>query len=100
VLEVTDDGPGVPAEVRDRAFERFVRGAGDARAASSPGGRGSGLGLAIVRAVVEAHGGSVSLEDAPCGGARFTARLRLAASGAAPPAPELAPAGSTETGGR
>jgi signal transduction histidine kinase len=75
VLEVTDDGPGVPAEVRERAFDRFVRGAGDGRGAAGLGGRGSGLGLSIVQAVAEAHGGSVALEEAPGGGARFVVTL-------------------------
>ena len=73
-LEVSDDGPGVPASVRDRVFQRFVRAAGDARDADA-GGPGSGLGLSIVQAVAEAHGGDVTLEDAPDGGALFTVRL-------------------------
>ena len=69
VLTVEDDGPGVPDELAPRIFERFVRGGGD-RAGSS------GLGLAIVRAVAEAHGGSVSLDRKPDGrGARFVVRL-------------------------
>ncbi len=69
VLTVEDDGPGVPPELERRVFERFVRGARD-------GGRGSGLGLAIVRAVVEAHGGTVSLERPEVGtGTRFVIRL-------------------------
>ena len=67
VLEVTDDGPGVPPELHDRVFERFVRGAGDR-------GSSSGLGLAIVSAVTESHGGSVELQDARPG-ARFVVRL-------------------------
>jgi signal transduction histidine kinase len=67
VLEVADDGPGVPAELRDRVFERFVRGSGDR-------GSSSGLGLAIVSAVAESHGGTVALEDARPG-ARFVVRL-------------------------
>jgi two-component system OmpR family sensor kinase len=62
---VEDEGPGLPAEIRDRAFERFVRGHGD-------GGRGSGLGLAIVNAVAEEHGGAVAYEDRMNGGARFS----------------------------
>ncbi|MGN8247432.1 sensor histidine kinase, partial [Cellulomonas soli] len=53
LLDVVDDGPGIPAEVRGRVFDRFARG----DAASS----GSGLGLAVVRAVVAAHHGSVEL---------------------------------------
>ena len=68
VLEVEDDGPGVPAELRHRLFERFVRGHGDT-------GGGSGLGLAIVRAVAETHGGSVELGENEGGGARFVVRL-------------------------
>jgi signal transduction histidine kinase len=66
VLEVSDRGPGVPVDMRDRVFERFARGAGDA----APSG-GSGLGLAIVRAVTAAHGGDVEILDAEGGGARF-----------------------------
>jgi signal transduction histidine kinase len=70
VLEVSDRGPGVPASLRDRVFERFSHGDGDG---SPP--PGSGLGLAIVRAVADAHGGSVKLTDADGGGARFVVRL-------------------------
>jgi len=66
-LEVSDDGPGVPAELRERVFERFARGSGD----GAPVTGGSGLGLAIVRAVAEAHGGEVTLEDSESGGALF-----------------------------
>ena len=69
VLVVEDDGPGVPAELRDRVFDRFVRGASDR-------GGSSGLGLSIVRAVAESHGGRVTLEEPPSGrGARFVVRL-------------------------
>jgi signal transduction histidine kinase len=68
VLTVADAGPGIPPGLAERAFERFVRGAGD-RAGSS------GLGLAIVRAVAESHGGSVTLDTPPGGGARFVVRL-------------------------
>jgi len=62
---VQDDGPGVAPELRDRVFERFVRGAGDR-------GSSSGLGLSIVRAIVLRHGGEISAENAPGGGAVFT----------------------------
>ncbi len=75
VLTVEDDGPGIPAELERRVFERFVRGARD-------GGRGSGLGLAIVRAVVEAHGGTVTLDrPGKDGGTRFVIRIPSAGGG-------------------
>jgi len=73
VLEVSDRGPGVPPDMRERVFERFARGAGDA----APSG-GSGLGLAIVRAVTISHGGTVELGDAEGGGARFVITLPAA----------------------
>jgi len=72
VLEVADRGPGVPAGMRERVFERFARGSGDTARAG-----GSGLGLAIVKAVADAHGGSVGLLDAPGGGARFVVSLPI-----------------------
>jgi two-component system, OmpR family, sensor kinase len=87
VLTVSDDGPGIPADLRDRIFDRFVRGAGDRGGAN---GRGSGLGLAIVRAVAEAHGGTVQVADSESGGARFTVSLPALAAGS--PAPERAEA--------
>jgi two-component system OmpR family sensor kinase len=70
VLEVSDRGPGVPPPMRERVFERFAHGDGDAEPRP-----GSGLGLAIVRAVAEAHGGTVELSEADGGGARFVVRL-------------------------
>ena len=74
VLVVGDDGPGVPEGLRERVFERFVRGEGDR-------GGSSGLGLSIVRAVAEAHGGTVVLEAPVEGqGACFVVRLPLAAA--------------------
>ncbi|WP_022928373.1 sensor histidine kinase [Patulibacter americanus] len=63
VLHVRDRGPGVPAALRDRVFDRFVTGAGDDRAR-----RGTGLGLAIVAAVAAAHGGRAGIDDRPDGG--------------------------------
>ncbi len=74
LLIVEDDGPGVPADIAPRIFERFVRGAADR-------GGSSGLGLSIVRAVAETHGGSVALDAGTSGyGARFVVRLPEAAS--------------------
>jgi signal transduction histidine kinase len=74
LLTIDDDGPGVPAAERERIFERFVR-LDEARARDAGG---SGLGLAIVRAIAEAEGGSVVVEDSPLGGARFTVVLPAA----------------------
>ncbi|MGY4857774.1 sensor histidine kinase [Cryobacterium sp. AP23] len=71
LLAVEDDGHGVPAEERDRVFERFVR--LDASRARASGG--TGLGLAIVREAMQAHGGTVRVLDGALGGARFEVRL-------------------------
>jgi signal transduction histidine kinase len=70
-LVVADDGPGIPAADRARVFERFTR--LDGARARHRGG--SGLGLAIVREIVDAHGGTVTVQDAPVG-ARLVVRLR------------------------
>jgi two-component system OmpR family sensor kinase len=72
VLEVADDGPGLPDGVGDQIFARFVRGSGPADIAADSG---TGLGLAIVKAVAHAHGGEVEAGTAPHGGALFTVRL-------------------------
>jgi signal transduction histidine kinase len=72
-LVVEDEGPGLPAADRERAFDRFWRAAG-----TTPG-EGSGLGLAIVRRLVEADAGSVRLDEAPGGGLRAVVRLPLPA---------------------
>ena len=74
-LRVRDAGPGMDAEQRVRAFDRFWRPAG-----ASSGG--SGLGLAIVRSLVEADGGSVDLDAAPGGGLEVRFVLRAAARSA------------------
>jgi two-component system, OmpR family, sensor kinase len=74
LLEVLDDGPGIPAGIEEQVFDRFVRGEGPA---DTVGGGGSGLGLAIVRAVAESHGGSVDAGKSTYGGARFSIRLPL-----------------------
>jgi signal transduction histidine kinase len=68
-LRVRDEGTGLDAEGRRRAFDRFWRGRG---------GEGSGLGLAIVRRLTEAEGGRVELVEAPGGGLEAIVRLRAA----------------------
>ena len=66
VLEVLDNGPGIPAGDKDRVFERFVR--------ATDAGNGCGLGLAIVKEIVERHAGQVELTDAHPG---LCVRVRL-----------------------
>lgn len=73
-IAVDDAGPGVPAEHRERVFERFWR--GDQRRARAEGR--SGLGLAIVRQIAEAHGGEVRLAENLRGGSTFTVWLPAA----------------------
>ena len=72
VLTVRDHGQGIPPGDREHVFDRFWRGP-EARARP-----GSGLGLAIVRQVAESHGGVVTVEDAPGGGALFRLSLPVA----------------------
>ena len=66
-LAVTDDGPGIPAADRERAFDRFAR-LDDARSRDGDEAGGAGLGLAIVRATAQAYGGTAVLEPATPGG--------------------------------
>jgi len=73
VVEVSDDGPGIPAADRERVFHRFVR--LDEHRSASLGG--SGLGLAIVAEVVAGHGGTVGVTESAQGGARLQIRLPL-----------------------
>ncbi|GEJ59160.1 sensor histidine kinase [Anaeromyxobacter diazotrophicus] len=67
-IYVDDSGPGIAPELRDRIFEPFF----------TTKAQGSGLGLSIVHAIVVQHGGSITIEDAPGGGARFALRLPAA----------------------
>ena len=70
VLEVADDGPGIPDDLRPHVFERFTRGDGSRQRASGS----TGLGLSIVAAVARAHGGDVDVDSAP-GRTVFTVTL-------------------------
>ena len=84
-LSVRDHGPGLPTDSPEQLFERFWR----AAPGRERGRGGAGLGLAITRAVVEAHGGSISARQASGGGAEFLVRLPAER---APRAAEAAPA--------
>ena len=68
VLTVDDDGPGLPASMRDRMLQRGVR--------ADEAAPGSGLGLAIVRDLAELYEGTITLDDSPMGGLRACLRLR------------------------
>ena len=81
-LEVADRGPGIPAAFQDRIFDKFFR-------LPEAGDGGVGLGLAICRAIIQAHGGTIHVEDRPGGGSSF--RLALPLDGTPPPPPEGAP---------
>jgi two-component system sensor histidine kinase BaeS len=74
LLVVEDSGPGVPAELLPRLFERFFR----VESSRNREQGGSGLGLAICRSVVEAHGGSIVANASPLGGLRIEVRVPLA----------------------
>lgn len=67
VVDVSDDGPGVPPAQRDRAFEPFFT--------TKPAGKGTGLGLPISRRIVEAHGGTLTLACGDPGATTFRVRL-------------------------
>jgi PAS domain S-box-containing protein len=77
-LRVTDSGPGVPREIRDRIFEPFFT--------TKPVGTGTGIGLALCHNIVAAHGGTVTVEDAPGGGTRFVIVLPVVPAEALPAA--------------
>jgi two-component system sensor histidine kinase KdpD len=78
-VSVTDNGPGLPPGREEAIFEKFTRGE---RESSIPG---VGLGLAICRAILQAHGGTITAAQAPGGGSEFTFKLALGT----PPAPPL-----------
>lgn len=80
VLVVSDSGPGIPDQLRDHVFERFVRGGSSSDTAASDG---TGLGLAMVKAIAASHEGTVVVEDSQeLGGAQLV--VSLPARGARP----------------
>ena len=74
LLTVADDGPGIDPSLLGRVFDRFARGESGRAVARAEGSASSGLGLAIVKAIVDAHGGEISVESTAAGTA-FTIRL-------------------------
>ncbi len=85
VLEVADNGPGVPAGVQARIFEPFYT--------TKPVGKGTGLGLSISYKLVQSHGGTISVQNHPDGGAVF--RVMLPAQGSQPSAAGMEPQAPT-----
>jgi len=72
VIQITDSGPGIPDEIKERIFEPFFT--------TKPAGEGSGLGLDIVSKIVEKHQGKVEVESRP-GRTTFSVRLPIEPSG-------------------
>lgn len=66
-IQISDTGPGIPPQMRERIFEPFFT--------TKPVGAGTGLGLAIAYSVVEAHKGTIAVDEGPLGGARFTVTI-------------------------
>ncbi len=93
VISVTDDGPGIPADLLPDLFERFTR--ADTSRSHATNASSTGLGLAIVDAVVGAHQGAVLVTSRP-GMTRFT--IVLARAAPSPPAPRRADADGTAVG--
>lgn len=72
LVTVTDSGPGIPDEDKERIFEKFHQ----VKRGTKMPGQGVGLGLSICRTIIEAHRGAIWVEDNPSGGSRFSFLLR------------------------
>jgi signal transduction histidine kinase len=69
-IDVADRGPGIPAELQEHIFDRYVQ--------AKRGGGGFGLGLAIAREIIELQGGTISVSSREQGGSIFTITIPLA----------------------
>ena len=76
VLQVSDDGPGIPVEVKSKIFDPFFT--------TKETGKGTGLGLTVAYAIVQEHGGSIRVESSPDGGASFTVELPVSTAESLP----------------
>lgn len=85
-FSVEDNGPGIPAAIRERVFESYFT--------TKPAGVGTGIGLSISRSIVERHNGKVRFEEVPTGGARFV--VELPAAGNQTPGAEAAQASGAD----
>lgn len=74
LLQISDEGPGVPEAERTAIFDAFYQSA-TTQASSQGALRGTGIGLSVVRECVQAHGGHIEVSDAPGGGARFSVEI-------------------------
>jgi two-component system NtrC family sensor kinase len=83
VLEVNDDGPGVPEEVRPKIFDPFFT--------TKPVGKGTGLGLSVAYAIAQEHGGQISVRSSEGRGASFFLELPVGGTNLRPPEPVQAP---------
>ena len=83
VLEVDDEGPGIPDNVKPKLFDPFFT--------TKSSGQGTGLGLWLVYNAVSSHGGSISPESSPTGGARFRLEFPSGGSAVTTPGPQTAP---------